>query len=129
MNKAVEFIGTRGLYFLTTIRDNKPRVRPFGFCYDYQGKFLIPTENKKNCYLEMKENPHVELCACHEDDWLRVSGTVKEVKDPQIYDSFFENVPLMNEFFQKDDPNFVIFEMEGTALLFHNETLLEKFDF
>lgn len=129
MNKIVEFIGKRGLYFLSTLRDSRPRIRPFGFCLDYDGAILIPTEKTKNCYLEMKENPHVELCACHDDLWVRVSGEVKELRNSPAYEIFFQQVPLLKKYFRQDDPNFVLFELHGTALFFDNEELLEKIDF
>lgn len=129
MNKAVEFIGREGLYFLTTVRNGKPRVRPFAFCYDYQDRILIPTQRWKNCYLEMRDNPHIELCACQDDDWIRISGTVKECKDIKAKEAFFRNVPTMKNYFSMEDPDFVLFELSGTMFFFDNNTLLSKEDF
>ncbi|GEM_PF-6273942 len=47
MNKVVEFLADCHTFFLATIEEDQPRVRPFGIAMEWEGKIYICTNNKK----------------------------------------------------------------------------------
>ena len=38
MKKIMNFLKENSTFYFATVEDNKPRVRPFGFIMDYEGK-------------------------------------------------------------------------------------------
>ena len=74
MKEIYEFLKTANTYFLATIDNNKPRVRPFGTIDLFDGKLTIQTGLKKDVARQMIENPWIEICAMVE---ARLSKTQK----------------------------------------------------
>ena len=50
MKEVYEFINECGTYYLSTIEDNKPRVRPFGTINLFEDKLYIQTGKSKNVF-------------------------------------------------------------------------------
>jgi len=62
-------------YFVSTMDGNQPRVRPFSFVMEYEGKICFATSNQKLFYLQLMANPNIEIYATTKDArWLRLSG-------------------------------------------------------
>ena len=64
-------------YFATVGRDGKAKVRPFSFCFEMEGKLWFGTNNTKEVYKDLEQNPFVELAVVTSDMiTLRLSGKV-----------------------------------------------------
>ena len=62
MNKVVEFLNANPVQYLATVgRDGKAKCRPFMFAGELDGKMWFCTNNQKEVYKDMQENPYVEL--------------------------------------------------------------------
>ena len=76
MKSVYDFIKKCGTYYLATVEDNQPRVRPFGTIDIFEDKLYIQTGKVKPCSKQLAENPKAELC-CFDGEtgtWLRLSG-------------------------------------------------------
>lgn len=77
MNRIVEELKKTGTFFVATEDGDQPRVRPFSSVTEFEGKLYICTNNTKDCYKQMTENPKVEICGMGKDGtWVRVNGTL-----------------------------------------------------
>ena len=76
MNRVYEFLRAAETYYLATVEDDQPRVRPFGTVYLFEGKLYIQTGKGKSVAKQIDSNPKVELCAMKGDEWIRVTGTL-----------------------------------------------------
>ena len=47
MEKLLEFLKDAGTFFYATVDGDKPRVRPFGFCMELNGKFYVGMGQQK----------------------------------------------------------------------------------
>ncbi len=57
--KGVEFLQKNPVQYLATVgRDGKAKCRPFMFCFEQDGKLWFCTNNTKDVYKDMLENPH-----------------------------------------------------------------------
>ena len=76
MNKVVEFLQANPVQYLATVgRDGKAKCRPFMFCFEKEGKLWFCTNNTKDVYKDMQENPEVEVSVSSpEYAWLRLAG-------------------------------------------------------
>lgn len=60
MKKVVEFLQENPVQYLATVgRDGKAKCRPFMFCFEQGGKLWFCTNNTKDVYKDMQENPEV----------------------------------------------------------------------
>ena len=64
MDKVMEYLKqAKGAWYLATVEDGQPRVRPFGAQVVYNGRLYIQTSNKKKVYAQLKAEPRFEICA------------------------------------------------------------------
>ena len=76
MNKVVEFLNANPVQYLATVgRDGKAKCRPFMFAGELDGKMWFCTNNQKEVYKDMQENPYVELSVSSPKyAWIRLHG-------------------------------------------------------
>ena len=76
MNKVVEFLNANPVQYLATVgRDGKAKCRPFKFAGELDGKMWFCTNNQKEVYKDMQENPYVELSVSSPKyAWIRLHG-------------------------------------------------------
>ena len=76
MNKVVEFLNANPVQYLATVgRDGKAKCRPFMFAGELDGKLWFCTNNQKDVYKDMQENPEVEISVSSpEYAWIRLHG-------------------------------------------------------
>ncbi|MDD5935778.1 MAG: pyridoxamine 5'-phosphate oxidase family protein [Clostridiales bacterium] len=75
MNKIVEELKKTKVFYVATMDQDQPRVRPFAAVTEFEGKPYICSNNQKACYEQMMKNPKVEICGMEEDNtWIRVTG-------------------------------------------------------
>ena len=60
MKKVVEFLQANPVQYLATVgRDGKAKCRPFMFIGEQEGKLWFCTNNQKDVYKDMMENPEI----------------------------------------------------------------------
>ena len=76
MNEVVTFLQENPVQYLATVgRDGKPKCRPFMFCFEREGKLWFCTNNTKEVYKDLQENPYVEVSTSSPAyAWIRLSG-------------------------------------------------------
>ena len=75
MEEILKFLENNATFFLATEEGDQPRVRPFGFAMEFEGKLYLCTGNQKLVYAQLQRNPKVEICAmAASGEWLRLSG-------------------------------------------------------
>ena len=122
VKQVVDFLKKSQTQYLATIgTDGRPKVRPFQFKLEQGGKLYFSTTNDKQVHREMRQQPHVELCACGEDwSWLRLSGKVVFSEDRSIKSRIIEEaIPLIKAVYKTpDNPLWALFYLdEATATI------------
>lgn len=116
MNEVVKFLNENPVHYLgTTDKAGKPKVRPFQFMLEKDGKLYFCTSNQKDVYAEIKNNPYVELCASSPNfAWIRLSGKATFSDDINIKTAVIEHSPLVKSIYKTpDNPAFEIFYLEN----------------
>ena len=121
MNEILKFINDAKVFYIATIDGDKPKVRPFGFAMEYEGKLYFCTSSEKNVYKQLVSNPYFEACTMSDNgQWIRLEG--KAVFDPslEVKAKVFEVMPnLVNIYKSADNPIFQVFYIEeGLATLY-----------
>lgn len=119
MKEIYEFLKECNTYYLATVEDNQPRVRPFGTINIFEGKLYIQTGKTKKVSKQIEKNNKVEICGFKNGEWIRLTGEL--VKDDRIEAKkdmldHYENLRGMYD--EHDDNTEVLYFKNGTATIY-----------
>ena len=118
MEEVYEFLKKAGTYYLATVENGQPRVRPFGTVHIYNGRLYFQTGKVKSVSRQLHANPRFEICAMADGRWLRVEGTAAEDDDRAARVSMLEAYPSLQALYAPDDGNTEVWFMRNcTATL------------
>ena len=123
MKEVHEFLKNCGVYYLATVDNNQPRVRPFGTIEIFENHLYIQTGKIKAVSKQIEANPYVELCAFNGKEWIRVSG--KLIRDDRVEakrDMLDKNPSLRGMYSEFDDNTEVLYFESGEATISSFET-------
>jgi len=115
MKEIVEYLYKSGIqYFATIGLDERPKVRPFQFMFEENGKLWFCTSNQKKTYQELLNQPYIELCASGENmSWIRLKGKVIFSDNLEVKKKILEVSPLVNEIYKvPENPSFEVFYLD-----------------
>ena len=116
MQKTYEFIKEAKTYFIATVENDQPRVRPFGTIHIFEGKLYIQTGRKKNVAKQLLANGKTELCARKGNEWIRVSGILVDDNRREPKASMLEEYPMLKSMYSADNDNtMVLYFKPGTV--------------
>ena len=130
MKEVQEFLKECGVYYLATVEDNKPKVRPFGTIEIFEDKLYIQTGKKKDVYKQILANPNVEISAFKDGKWIRLNGTL--VPDDRIEakkDMLDKNPSLRNMYNENDDNTIVLYFENATSTIYSFTEAPQIFNF
>ena len=113
MNKVVGELKKVKVFYIATIKDNEPRVRPFGSVMEFENNAYLCSGNFKEFYQQVKNNPHVELCGMYDDgtSWLRVRATLIEDNRIEVQKAMLNDPTGPKGLYEAGDGKFVTFKL------------------
>ena len=118
MKEVQTFLKDCGVYYLATIDNDKPRVRPFGTAEIFENHLYIQTGKSKDVFKQIEENNNVELCGFKDGKWIRVSGNL--ILDDRIEAKKYmldQNPELRSMYDENDDNTAVLYFENGKAII------------
>ena len=113
MNKATEFIKNCNVFYVATVEDSQPRVRPFGATCEYKGKTYICTNNTKNVFKQISSNSKVEICAVAPDGkWIRITGDAVADPDIEAKKEMLKENPVLENMYSMEDEIFEVLYLD-----------------
>lgn len=115
MNEAVKFLTENPVQYLASVgRDNKAKCRPFMFCLEQEGKLWFCTNNKKDVYKDIQENPYIEISVADPSyAWIRLSGRAVFVNDTAVKEGCLKNPIVKSQYQTASNPIFEVFFLEN----------------
>ncbi len=122
MEEVYEFLKAVGTYYLATVENGRPRVRPFGTVDLFDGALTIQTGLSKPVAQQIKAEPRVELCAFDGTRWLRVAADA--VEDPRVeaQEHMLEAYPSLRAMYAPGDGNTAVFRLVNAEATFSSFT-------
>lgn len=105
MKEVYDFLKQAGVFYLATVDNNKPRVRPFGAVNIYNDKLYIQTGKSKKVYEQIVKNPYIEISAFNNGKWIRLSGKLVDDNEREAKVSMLEENPELKSMYSADDDN------------------------
>jgi len=119
MDDIITFLYESKVQYLATLGlDGKPKVRPFQFMFEVDGKLWFCTANTKEVYKELQNQPYIEMCASGKNmSWLRLEAKIVFSDDLKIKEKVLEHSSLVKGIYHTpDNPAFEVFYLaEATA--------------
>ncbi len=115
MKKVVEFLQANPVQYLATVgRDGKAKCRPFMFLAEVGGKLWFCTNNQKDVYKDMLENPEIQISVSSPKyEWIRLSGKAVFENNMEVKKICIENPIVKDQYKTADNPIFEVFYIEN----------------
>lgn len=113
VKNVLDYLKSCGTYYLATVEDNQPRVRPFGAVTEFEGKLYMVTNNKKPVYQQLLKNPQVEVSGMKDNTWIRLEATavIEDNRDARV--KILADYPSLNGMYNPDDTLMTVFYLEN----------------
>jgi uncharacterized pyridoxamine 5'-phosphate oxidase family protein len=119
MNEVLNFLNECGVFYVSTVEGNAPKVRPFSFVMEYDGKLCFCTSNQKPFYNQLMSNPNIEICATTKDmRWVRLSGKAEFCTSTETKTKVLEVAPSLKNMYSVDDSIFEVFYLKDAVANF-----------
>lgn len=118
MDKILEFLKKAGTYYLATVEDDQPRVRPFGTILLFEGKLYIQTGKIKPVSKQLAANPKAEICAFAGGTWLRIAGELIEDDRREARKAMLDEYPNLRGMYSEDDENTQVLYFKNATATF-----------
>ncbi len=124
MEEIFDFIKKCGTYYLATVENNQPRVRPFGTINMFDGKLYIQTGKSKDVSKQIQANSKVELCCFSGADgkWLRLAGELVRDDRREAKADMLEHYPDLKKMYPPDDDNTEVLYFKNATATFSSFT-------
>ena len=122
MERVCQFLKKAGTYYLATMEDDQPRVRPFGTAHIFEGKLYIQTGKVKPVSKQLMANPKAEICAFHAGTWVRISGELVEDDRVEARKSMLDAYPSLRKMYDENDGNTQVFYFKNATATFSSFT-------
>ena len=127
--KVCKFIDEAKVYYLATIEEDKPHVRPLGSHKLINDKVYFFIGDFKNVYKQLLKNSNCELVATKTTgEWMRISGKAIFEKDFAIADNMLNDNKKIKELYEKKGWKAMVFHIEGKVEIINIMKSEEKFD-
>ena len=122
MEEVYEFLKAVGTYYLATVENGRPRVRPFGTVDLFDGALTIQTGLSNPVAQQIKAEPRVELCAFDGTRWLRVAADAVEDPCVEAQEHMLEAYPSLRAMYAPGDGNTAVFRLVNAEATFSSFT-------
>jgi len=96
IEKVFDFLQKAGTFYLATVEDDQPRVRPYGAMLYFEDKIYIMAFGKTNATRQIADNPKAEICA-FKGQTLRIACTLVEDDRPEVGKALVDKMPVLKQ--------------------------------
>lgn len=124
MKEVYDHLRKNGTFYVATVEGDRPRVRPFGAVMLKDQKLYFSTNNQKDVYRQILENPKVEICSVDADgvNRLRIAGRAVIEDCREVREAMLEAVPALKSLYAPDDGKMTVFYLADVVATFSSRT-------
>ena len=128
MQEVQNYLKECGTFYIATVDQDQPRVRPFGVSEIIDGRLYIMTGKVKDVYKQMAKNGKFEICALKKSgaEWLRISGTLVNDETLEVKEEFLRRNPSLKSMYKADDGNMAVLYITNATARFCSFMAAEK---
>ena len=115
MHEVYDFLKSAGTYYLATVEDGQPRVRPFGTIDLYEDRLYIQTGKCKRVANQLKANPRIEISAMSGDRWIRLEAEAFLDENIEAQVHMLDNYPSLKAMYTPGDGNTEVYFLQNVT--------------
>ena len=115
MHEVYEFLKAAGTYYLATVENGQPRVRPFGTIDLFDGRLYIQTGKRKPVADQLKANPRIEVSAMHAGRWIRLEAEAVLDDNIEAQVHMLDNYPDLKAMYTPGDGNTEVYWLSNVS--------------
>ena len=115
MSEIYRFLKKSGVFWVGTVNENIPAVRPFGAVMEYKNQLYISTAVGKDVYHQLIKNPNIQITALDLEtrEWIRITGEAVEAFGYEEKSTMLKEYPILaKRFSSPEDKKFVLFRIQ-----------------
>lgn len=121
MNKVVEELKKVKIFYIATVEDDQPRVRPFSSIAEFEGNAYLCTGKHKEIYSQISKNPKIELSGMYDGGtWLRVSATLELDERVEAQEAVLNDPTGPSQLYKPNDGKFVVYKLTNVKAFKYN---------
>ena len=106
IKEVLDFLKDAGTYYLATVDNDQPRVRPFGTATLFEDNIYMLTAKAKNVSKQIENNSKFEISAMDQAGrWIRVSGKLVADNRVEAQKALLEDYPHLRAMYTEGDEN------------------------
>ncbi|MDO4965391.1 MAG: pyridoxamine 5'-phosphate oxidase family protein [Lachnospiraceae bacterium] len=106
MKTVQEFLKEAGTYYLATVDNDQPRVRPFGTATLFEDKIYVLTAKAKDVSKQLDNNAKFEISTMDNTGrWIRISGKLVADNRVEVHKALLEDYPNLRAMYTEGDAN------------------------
>lgn len=102
MEKIINFLKENPPFYVATVDGDKPKVRPFNFCMEHNGRLYFGTGTHKQTHKQLVVNPNIEICNSAKGQWIRISGVAEFDDSEETMAKAFETNPMLKKLYNDE---------------------------
>ena len=102
IEKVLDYFAKAKIFYVTTVDENIPKCRPFGYAKEFDGKIYFVTGTFKEIYKQLMKNPKIEICASNGGTFLRYYGDAVFVDDEKIVETALNDMPYLKKVYNAE---------------------------
>ena len=103
LTKVSDFLKDCHPYYLATVENNIPAVRPIGIALNYDGKLWFHIGEQKASSRQIKNNPHIEIASLNsKGQCMRIFGKAVIMENDSVDKIVFEKYPNLKEMYNTE---------------------------
>ena len=118
VKKVYDFLEDAKTFYLATVENDQPRVRPYGAMLFFEDKIYIMAFGQTNATRQIAANPKVEICA-FKGMTLRIECKLVEDNRPEVGKALVDKMPVLKPALGENGENGVMYYLtDATATFF-----------
>ena len=101
LQKIEDYLKEVTYFSFATVDGNKPKVRPLAFHLFMNETLYFGVGDFKEVYMQIQDNPYIEIAAVKENGWLRYYGKAVFEQDNTIANMLLEKMPAMKQIYNE----------------------------
>lgn len=119
MEEVLKFLTENIPFYIATVDGDTPKVRPFGFVMNYEGRLIFATRTQNNVYKQLKVNSKFEISVTSQSyEWMRLKGNANFITSRETKQKLLALAPALNNLSSNVD-GIAIFYADDAEATFH----------
>ena len=112
VKRVYDFLEKAGVFYLATVENDQPRVRPYGAILYFEDKIYIMAFGKTNATRQIASNQKAEICA-FKGETLRIECKLVEDNRPEVGKALVDKMPVLKPALGENGENGVMYYLKN----------------